>query len=140
MKIFKGLKPDYLTDREFLFANYYLGEANLNATEAAKLAGYSEHTARQQGSRLLSNVNIKSYIQSQVAEVLEKEGVTQERVLREIISLAFARISDLYQDGWTLKPVSQIPKDKIGAIDVKITESNNGKRKTVTVSNNSNAK
>lgn len=30
------------TDKEFQFANYYLGEARFNAKEAAKLAGYNE--------------------------------------------------------------------------------------------------
>jgi hypothetical protein len=37
-------KPNYLTDKEFLFANYYLGEARFNATEAAD---YKENVARQ---------------------------------------------------------------------------------------------
>lgn len=37
---------------------------NPNATEAAKAAGYSERTARSQGQRLLTNVDILQYIQS----------------------------------------------------------------------------
>ena len=42
------------------FAELYA--ANPNATEAAKGAGYSEKTARSQGQRLLTNVDIKKYI------------------------------------------------------------------------------
>lgn len=33
-----------------------------NAAEAARNAGYSEHTARRQAARLLSNVDIQAYI------------------------------------------------------------------------------
>lgn len=33
-----------------------------NAAEAARRAGYSEKTARQQGERLLTNVDILAYV------------------------------------------------------------------------------
>ncbi|HCX75030.1 MAG TPA: hypothetical protein DHU93_06085 [Algoriphagus sp.] len=59
-----------MTQKEITFANYYL--ATFNATEAAKLAGYSDHTARQQGSRLLSNVNIEKYIQERSETILDR--------------------------------------------------------------------
>lgn len=109
-------KPESLTDKEYRFANYYLGEANLNATEAAKLAGYSPNTARQQGSRMLTNVNIKKYIKSKTTEILEQEGVTQERVLREIVAFAFSDITEFFNDDWSLKKVSQVKPGKTGAI------------------------
>jgi phage terminase small subunit len=40
-----------------------------NATRAAKAAGYSEKTARQQGARLLSNVVIQAAIQQRLSEL-----------------------------------------------------------------------
>ena len=58
-----GNEKFLLTEKEHLFANYYLGEAKMNATEAAKLAGYSEHSARQQGYENLTKPYIKKYIQ-----------------------------------------------------------------------------
>ncbi|MBN3520721.1 terminase small subunit [Algoriphagus lutimaris] len=109
-------EESHLSDKELRFANYYLGEANLNATEAAKLAGYSPNTARQQGSRMLTNVNIKKYIQSKSSEILESIGVTQEKVLAEIVKIAFADITDFFNDDWSLKQVSEIPKEKSAAI------------------------
>lgn len=113
-----------LTDKEYLFANYYLGEANLNATEAAKLAGYSPNTARQQGSRMLTNVNIKKYIKSKTSEILQRNAVTQERVLAEIIKIAFSDVSEFFNDDWSLKKVSQVNPGKTGAIKtLKKTES-----------------
>ena len=133
-------KPESLSDKEYLFANYYLGEANLNATEAAKLAGYSPNTARQQGSRLLTHVNIKNYIQSKSSEILKQEGVTQERVLREIIAIAFTNASDLLDNNWMLKPLNEIPREKIGAVNIRITESGNSEGITKTISTNLNAK
>jgi len=40
-----------------------------NAAEAARRAGYSERTARQQGSRLLTNVDIQAAIQERLDEL-----------------------------------------------------------------------
>lgn len=105
-----------LTDKEYRFANYYLGEARFNATEAAKLAGYSERTARQQGSRLLTNVYIEKYIQERSESILEKLGATQERILAEIVSIAFSNVTDLFEGDWQLKSQSDIPRASIAAV------------------------
>lgn len=125
MMIDKERRPSSLTDKEYLFANYYLGEANLNATEAAKLAGYSHNTARQQGSRMLTNVDIKDYIHSKSSEILEGIGVTQERILSEIAKIAFTDINEFFNDDWSLKKVGEISKGKTGAIK-SIKKSENG--------------
>lgn len=49
-----------MNDRQRKFCEQYA--ANPNATEAAKAAGYSPHTAYSIGQRLLKNVEIKKYI------------------------------------------------------------------------------
>ncbi|HAS58385.1 MAG TPA: terminase small subunit [Algoriphagus sp.] len=103
-----------MTQKEITFANYYL--ATFNATEAAKLAGYSDHTARQQGSRLLSNVNIEKYIQERSETILDRLGVTQERVLLELSRIAFANLTDLFEDDWKLRNLSDIPKETSAGI------------------------
>lgn len=51
-----------MNERQKKFAELYA--ANTNATEAAKKAGYSEKTARSQGQRLLTNVDIINYIKT----------------------------------------------------------------------------
>lgn len=129
-----------LTDKEYRFANYYLGEARFNATEAAKLAGYSEHTARQQGHRLLTNVYIEKYIQSRTSTILEELGVTQERILREYVTLAFGNLTDYLQDNWRLKPLSEIPEHKRGPIDVKVSENFQTGERSMTIKSNLNIK
>lgn len=50
-----------MNERQRRFAEAYA--ANPNATEAAKTAGYSAKTARAQGARLLTNVDVQRYIQ-----------------------------------------------------------------------------
>lgn len=50
-----------LTAKQQSFINAYLANG-FNATQAAIEAGYSPDTARQQGSRLLTNVDIKAAI------------------------------------------------------------------------------
>jgi phage terminase small subunit len=43
-----------LSEREKLFCEYYLADAKRNASEAAKMAGYSEKTAKQIATENLS--------------------------------------------------------------------------------------
>lgn len=54
------MKTTEMNEKQKRFAENYA--TNPNATEAAKAAGYSEKTARSQGQRLLTNVDIVNYI------------------------------------------------------------------------------
>jgi hypothetical protein len=80
-----------LTERELLFCQNYLGDANRNATQAAIRAGYSDKTAKIQASKMLTKVDLKKYIHDQTAPVLDRLGVTRERVLQELSELAMSR-------------------------------------------------
>lgn len=53
-----------LSPKQQLFVEEYL--ATWNASEAARRAGYSELTARSQGQRLLTNVDIQSAIKARL--------------------------------------------------------------------------
>lgn len=50
-----------LTDKQEMFCREYL--VDLNATQAAIRAGYSDKTARSQANRMLTNVDIEKRIQ-----------------------------------------------------------------------------
>lgn len=50
-----------LNDKQKQFCNEYM--IDLNATQAAIRAGYSQKTAQEQSARLLSNVMVQEYIQ-----------------------------------------------------------------------------
>jgi len=87
-----------LTEKQKRFADEYL--IDLNATQAATRAGYSEKTARSMGQRLLTNVDIEKYIQERISKREKRTEITQDRVLEELAKIGFAKITDFisYRD------------------------------------------
>jgi phage terminase small subunit len=81
-----------LNDNQKRFVEEYL--VDLNATQAAIRAGYSERTGYSQGQRLLKNVEIQSAIQKAMNERSERTEITQDRVLQELAKVGFANIKD----------------------------------------------
>ena len=95
-----------LTEKQKRFADEYL--TDLNATQAAIRAGYSEKTARSIGQRLLTKVDIQKYIQERLKERQERFEITQEMIVNELCKLGFAEV-----DAELLKP-----SDKIKALEL----------------------
>ena len=81
--------------RQEQFVAEYL--VDLNATQAAIRAGYSEKTARQQGARLLSNVYIQAAIAQARQEQQQRTQVTADSVVKEAALIAFADARELVQ-------------------------------------------
>lgn len=75
-----------LTYQQKLFCEKYI-ECKGNATEAARLAGYSKKTAAQQASRLLKNVNILAYTHVLQKLLLKKTGLSKESVLLDLLEI-----------------------------------------------------
>ena len=71
-----------LTDKQRRFVDEYMSD--LNATQAAIRAGYSEKTARSQGQRLLTNVDIAAAIRTGQARLADDVKVTQQLLLNEL--------------------------------------------------------
>jgi len=86
-----------LSPKQTLFVHFYV--IGSNATDAAKRAGYSEKTAQQQGSRLLSNVMVSSEISRRRDAIITKLGITQEAILAELHRIAFANMQDYVTTG-----------------------------------------
>ena len=103
-----------LTPKQARFVTEYL--TDLNATQAAIRCGYSEATAKSQGSRLLTNVDVAAAIAAKQEQRLEKLELTAERVLQELARVAFVDPRRLFNDDGTLKPVSQLSADDAAAI------------------------
>ena len=61
---------------------------DLNATQAAIRAGYSPHTAQEQGARLLSNVKIKQAIDGALSERANQTERKALDVLNDIQEIA----------------------------------------------------
>lgn len=68
-----------LTAKQEAFVAEYL--IDLNATQAAIRAGYSEKTAQEQGSRLLSNVMVAQAIADGASKRIQKAEITAQDVL-----------------------------------------------------------
>ena len=70
-----------LTYQKECFVDEYL--IDFNGTKAAIRAGYSEHTAAQQASRLLSTVKIQESLAQRQSQLAEKRAWDLERVVEE---------------------------------------------------------
>jgi phage terminase small subunit len=82
-----------LSPRKQRFVEEYL--VDLNATKAAERAGYSARTAKAQGSRLLTNVDVSAAIEVAQSKRSERTEITADRVLREIALVAFSDIGEV---------------------------------------------
>lgn len=81
-----------LTEKQKRFVQEYL--VDLNASAAAKRAGYSEKTACEQGARLLTNAKVQKEIQKAMKRRENRTEITQDKVLRELAAIAFAKGTD----------------------------------------------
>lgn len=75
-----------LSEKQKKFVDYYC--ASGNATQAATKAGYSEKTARSQGQRMLTNVDIKAAIEKRNAE-LEDERIADIKEIKQFWTETF---------------------------------------------------
>jgi phage terminase small subunit len=81
-----------LTPKQARFVAEYLLDAN--ATQAAIRAGYSKATAKQIGSRLLTNVDIRAAVDAKQAKINGKLEITAEKVLRDLEEARIAALTD----------------------------------------------
>lgn len=77
-----------LTDKRARFIDEYLKDCN--ATQAAIRAGYAEGSARQEGSRLLSNVNIRAEIDRRLTLL----GMPAAEVIKHFSDIAVTRLNE----------------------------------------------
>ena len=81
-----------LNARQKAFCEYYV--ACGNATEAAIKAGYSKRTARSIGQRLLTYVDIKSYVKELMDKAESKRIESAEEVLQNLTSMMRGEIQE----------------------------------------------
>lgn len=88
-----------LTDKQRRFVDEYL--VDLNATQAAIRAGYSQKTARQIGDENLSKPDIAKAVQEAQAARATRTEITQDMVLRELAKIGFSDIRKIVRWGKT---------------------------------------
>lgn len=79
-----------LTPKQRAFVREYL--IDLNATQAAIRAGYSESGASVEGCRLLANVKIAAAVDAAMKLRAERTDITAEMVLKELAKIGFSDI------------------------------------------------
>lgn len=110
-----------LTPKQRRFIDEYL--IDLNATQAAIRAGYSEKTAYSIGLQNLKKLELQAEIQKRRNRLQNKLEITQERVLQELAAIAFANGADyakVVNSGLLptveMIPTEELPPEKLPAI------------------------
>lgn len=97
-----------LTDRQARFVDEYL--VDLNATQAAIRAGYSERTANEQASRLLANVNVQALVQDRSKAREARTQINADYVLQRLVQIDQLDVADILDATGNFLPVLQWPK------------------------------
>lgn len=106
-----------LTDKQRRFVDEYL--VDLNATQAAIRAGYSEKTARQVGAENLSKPVVSAAITKAQADRSTRTEITADNVLREMAKIGFANMADYMKatpDGDPYLDFSELTRDQAAAL------------------------
>lgn len=94
-----------LTDQQEDFCQHYVRE--VNATLAAKLAGYSQQTAGEQGYRLLRAAHVLKRVQMLRLKVDKGHDGLREKIINKLMVMADLDIASLYNEDGNLKPVHE---------------------------------
>ena len=81
-----------LTEKQKKFCDEYIKLGN--ATQAAINAGYSKRTARSQGQRLVTNVDIKNYIDERMEQLASERIMGAQEILERLTLIAKAEITE----------------------------------------------
>lgn len=110
-----------LTPKQSKFIVEYL--VDLNASAAARRAGYASKSADVEGARLLVNAGIKAEIDAALKRRAERVEVKADDILRELLRLAMVDLGGAYDELGNLKPVHEMPLDVRRAISgIKVFE------------------
>ena len=97
-----------LTPKQQRFVEEYL--IDLNATQAAIRAGYSEKTAKEIGSENLTKPNIAKAIQEAQSKRTEETQIDSAYVLKRLVEIDQMDVLDIMDDDGNVKPLRDWPK------------------------------
>ena len=100
-----------LTPKQQRFVEEYL--VDLNATRAARAAGYSAKNADKIGHQLLGKTRVQTAVQAGRAQLATRTEWTRERILAQlepIAELAFNEVLDWSGERLALRPAHEIPE------------------------------
>ncbi len=97
-----------------------------NAAQAARLAGYSPHSASETGRALLRKPDVKAAIDAQTAEIFDRLEVKAEQVIREAMRIAFADLSRLFDKDGKPLPLGEIDAETLAGLDITMSYDKHG--------------
>lgn len=97
-----------LTPKQQRFVEEYL--IDLNATQAAIRAGYSEKTAKEIGSENLTKPNIAKAIEEAQNKRTEQTQIDAAYVLKRLVEIDQMDVLDIMDDQMKIRPVNEWPK------------------------------
>lgn len=103
-----------LSPKQKLFVQEYLKDKN--GARAARAAGYSKKTAREQATRLLSKVYVAKAVETGLARQIERAQLTGDMVIAELRKHAFAKLKDAYAKNGKLLSPHDMPEDVQAAL------------------------
>ena len=103
-----------ITDRMRQFVAEYL--VDLNATQAAIRAGYSEATAQEQSSQLLDRPDIRELVEQRQKDRIDRTQLSQDLTVNELKTIAFSDVADfvIVKEGGVIeqRPFNELKKDQ----------------------------
>jgi phage terminase small subunit len=99
-----------LNNRRKAFCREYVKD--WNAKEAAMRAGYSAHTAKQQGHRLLTNVYCREEIDRLSTDIADQNDVETGEIISGLRRIAFAPAESKVKDSDRLRAFELLGKYK----------------------------
>ncbi len=112
-----------LTPKQQRFVEEYL--VDLNATQAAIRAGYSEKTAKDMGCQNLAKPNIAMAIQAGMDKRSKRTEITQDFVLESLAKLAGVNLDDITRindDGIPEFDFSAVTKEQMYCLSEIVTD------------------
>ena len=103
-----------LTPRQTRFIDEFI--IDLNATQAARRSGYSPRTAASIGQENLRKPEIRATLDQRLAERRKRTQVSQDEVLDELASIAFADPRKLFRADGTIKSPSEMTEDEMAGV------------------------
>ena len=103
-----------LTDKQRMFCKEYM--IDMNATQSAIRAGYSETSARAIACDLLTKHNIQEYLNSLSKKRDERTEITADRVLKELAKIAFFNAGDILKEDGNTKQLKDWSRDDLASV------------------------
>lgn len=134
MQVWCSVAGRKLTAKEERFCREYI--IDLNATQAAKRAGYSEKSAYSIGQENLKKPEIESFIHQLLSKRAKRLEIKADNVLNEISRLAFSDITDAVEwksDGTVTIKSSDTLSPDVTACIAEITQTTSGGKSTLKI-------